>query len=622
MKKLILLTALLITVFFSYAQFGGGIGTAIDPYRIYTREHLEELSDSLNLLNTFTGKHFRLMNNIEDSLTMRLGADENSLFNGSFHGSGYTITVNIDYEEYCALFYNISENGYLDSVTLVGNLSYPNGFCVNNYGGTIYCCTNSTTNKTSPDSVGLYAGYSGICFENYGNLISCINNSDLYGYYTIAGICFWVPAQTNLSFGRIENCINNGNIITKYGFAAGIAFDVSNALISNCINTGDVSQTLITTEDCGIIGGICGSFGNNNEQLSTISKIVNCQNSGYVFCKSAPACGGIVAQLQEGGIVENCSNYGNVLGEDNIGSIYGRNIGNNRIVKNCFNSGNVSGATYTGGIGAVLFSTPNDTMMNCLNIASINKPAIAGNDDGLEVNPLIIINNYYDKQMCLSKGIGDADVIGSAEGKLTTQLTGTSPELQAMLGDGWSYAEGRYPIPLGLENDSMALVAATPVYLHFENEEEYNHVDSVSKNFTVGLENNVSWEQANGRVSFSDESVTLLSLGIENLTVSLGDYSKNVRINIVDIETSATQLTIENVISGYPNPASDYININLNGVSADKMEICDITGKVISSQIISTEHSQTHIKNLKPGLYLLKIYNKYQNVTTLRFVKN
>ncbi|MGC9331892.1 MAG: T9SS type A sorting domain-containing protein [Bacteroidales bacterium] len=32
----------------------------------------------------------------------------------------------------------------------------------------------------------------------------------------------------------------------------------------------------------------------------------------------------------------------------------------------------------------------------------------------------------------------------------------------------------------------------------------------------------------------------------------------------------------------YPNPSSDYFNINLNGINADKMEICDITGKVIS----------------------------------------
>jgi hypothetical protein len=147
-------------------------------------------------------------------------------------------------------------------------------------------------------------------------------------------------------------------------------------------------------------------------------------------------------------------------------------------------------------------------------------------------------------------------------------------------------------------------------------------VDSVSKNFTVGLENNVTWDEANGRVSFSDENVTLLSLGIENLTVSLGDYSKKVRINILDTEVSTTHQSIENGISVYPNPVGDYVNLSLNGVKADKVEIYDITGKIISSQLLATEHNQIHIENLKPGMYLLKIYNKNQNVTTLRFVKN
>ena len=77
----------------------------------------------------------------------------------------------------------------------------------------------------------------------------------------------------------------------------------------------------------------------------------------------------------------------------------------------------------------------------------------------------------------------------------------------------------------------MALVAATPVYLHTESEEAYNHVDSVSKNFTVGIENNVSWDEISGHVSFSGENVTLLSIGQENLIVSLGNYSKIISVN-------------------------------------------------------------------------------------------
>jgi hypothetical protein len=261
-----------------------------------------------------------------------------------------------------------------------------------------------------------------------------------------------------------------------------------------------------------------------------------------------------------------------------------------------------------------------DTISNCLNIGEIIGSAIV---DTSSNENTYISNNFYDKQMIPnSYGIGFSNIEGQAEGKLTTQLTGTSSELQAMLGDGWSYAEGRYPIPLGLENDSMALVAATPVYLHFETEEDYNHVDSVCKNFTVGLENNVTWDETFGRVSFNGENVTLLSLGIENLTVSLGNYSKNISINIVDIETADPSQTIENGIYVYPNPAKDFINLNLNGIQADKMDIYDITGRLISTYNINSESTKVFTGNLKSGIYLLKFYNKSQIVTILRFAKN
>jgi predicted FMN-binding regulatory protein PaiB len=71
----------------------------------------------------------------------------------------------------------------------------------------------------------------------------------------------------------------------------------------------------------------------------------------------------------------------------------------------------------------------------------------------------------------------------------------------------------------------------------------------------------------------------------------------------------------------YPNPASDYINIKLNGISTDKLEICDITGKVLLSQTITNDYQQMQIRDLKRGMYFLKIYDKNQNIKTLKFVK-
>ena len=627
---------ILITVSTSvFCQFGGGTGTNIDPYRIYTKSHIEELSDSLLSGNSFTGIHFDLMNDISDSLRAPVGK-RNFPFNGSFHGKGHNIVLGMDLRdsvmysyteiEYC-LFPELGEDAYLDSLSISGYIFASLGLVGYNYGEINYCINNLSSVFSNNEIITeIFDNYgnifsSGICFRNDGGIIqNCINNSDLYGTM-VGGISSEINTSEDMNAAMVVNCINNGNILIEnalYDGSSGggiggyniIGYDGLPVIISNCNNYGDFYFTgnNFSTGVGGVAGYIVGD-----------THIINCINYGNIEGK-VMYCGGIAGYINQYTLIDKCSNYGNISGESSIGGIYGNGAGYR--ISNCFNSGNVSGSTYTGGIGFGIIGPTTDTIYNCLNIGRTNSSAIIANDDELEINPLTIANNFYDKQMCLSKGIADVDVPNSAEGKLTTQLTGTSPELQAMLGDGWSYAEGRYPIPLGLENDSMALVAATPVYLHFETEEEYNHVDSVSRNFTVGLENNVTWNETFGRVSFNGENVTLLSLGIENLTVSLGNYSKNISINIVDIETADRSQTIENGIYVYPNPAKDFINLNLNGIQADKMDIYDITGRLISTYNINSESTKVFTGNLKSGIYLLKFYNKSQIVTILRFAKN
>ncbi|OQA02908.1 MAG: hypothetical protein BWY67_02505 [Bacteroidetes bacterium ADurb.Bin397] len=77
---------------------------------------------------------------------------------------------------------------------------------------------------------------------------------------------------------------------------------------------------------------------------------------------------------------------------------------------------------------------------------------------------------------------------------------------------------------------------------------------------------------------------------------------------------------LEGVI--FPNPADDYITLNLNGVNADKIEVYDATGKLFSINIISTDQPHIFIGNLYPGIYLIKIFSNDKDVITLRFTKN
>jgi hypothetical protein len=613
-----------------HAQWQGA-GTQQDPYKIFTLADLDSIRTNEANFSSYQNIHFELQNDITDSVTESIAGE----FHGYFHGKGHVICLNLIDTDFSNNNFIYSLYGYVDSITFNGAFLADYSLFVGIYEtGVLSDITLVlhvvTTHEISLDPVVVEHDCQLLNMNNEGIIKNCINNSDINVSAAIDTTSItMINLFSSTNQGKILNCINNGNInittntlnnlfIYIFSFINTTVPEMPDGgYIGNCINNGNIN-----------INGIA-----DYSEVSVFSyvnggSIVNCINNGYITAKQTDVCG--IFAAYNGYLVSNCLNTGSLIGEEIAGGIVGelwcqKYYGYAApVVINCMNTGNIIGNSEVGGIIGKFNCHMGicAVIKNNLNLHKTSGYAIFGDTASTFTQILELENNYYDKQMVTQQATVIGDIVGVSEGKLTTQLIGTSPELQTMLGDGWSYAEGRYPIPLGLENDSMALVAATPVYLHFETEEEYNHVDSVSRNFTVGLENNVNWEEANGRVSFSDENVTLLSMGMENLTVSLGDYSKNVRINIVDIETSAPIQTIENGISVYPNPASDFINLSLNGVKADKVEIYDITGKIISSQLLVTEHNQIYIKNLKSGMYLLKIYNKNQNVTTFRFAKS
>ncbi len=625
MKKLIFIIIICFETFVTFAQFGGGDGTAADPYQIYTKAHLEELNESVLLGNSFTGDNFVLMNDISDSLRTSIGVNFNysgggatTPFNGTFNGKGHNIVLAIDDTTTPFLFAQLNGNAIIDSLNITGYIFQSYGFCYENY-GTIRTCINNLLGDN------IYGNQTGICWTNYGIIENCINNANLFGC-RLGGICDDITHSNNFSSPpKIINCVNNATIIINNEFSSAIAGGICIVahqshyytpliIIENSINKGDFIP--MGNQEIYIVGGIVAN--------ALYAKITNCQNYGNIT-SNVFRLGGIVGECVSGTCeINNCSNYGKLHGNNMVGGIMA--YGSGYSIKNCFNSGNIRGLYYGGIVYFMSFidGNPNyspDTLVFNLNVANINNSAITMNNNVTIIDSSFVFRNYYDKQMCLGKGIGEADIQGSAEGKLTTELTGTSPELQAMLGTGWSYSEGRYPIPLGLENDSMALVAASPVYLHFEDEVNYNHVDSVTSNFTVGLGNNVSWNETFDNVNINNENVTLLNLGDEYLTVSLGDYNKTVQINILDIEPIDIQENItekEIVIS--PNPAKSNFSIKAT-LPVEKIEIIGINGNLLYN--INCQ-GETEIKiNTElwaKGIYFAKITTTDGEVITEKII--
>lgn len=71
----------------------------------------------------------------------------------------------------------------------------------------------------------------------------------------------------------------------------------------------------------------------------------------------------------------------------------------------------------------------------------------------------------------------------------------------------------------------------------------------------------------------------------------------------------------------YPNPSKSKLNINLAQNTNDtKIEVFDILGKRIHSQILTSMQSSINASRWNPGVYLVKITNK-TGTQTKRFVK-
>lgn len=129
---------------------------------------------------------------------------------------------------------------------------------------------------------------------------------------------------------------------------------------------------------------------------------------------------------------------------------------------------------------------------------------------------------------------------------------------------------------------------------------------------------NLSQEATNYHWDFGDwitsteENPTHYFQAIGNFTVTLNAK----KCNYSDVYTQTiniTQVGLENehinTINVYPNPSSDFINIqNVNS----PFSIVDINGKTVLNGVLNPENSSINLKDLEPGLYFINILNSNQ----------
>ena len=106
-----------------------------------------------------------------------------------------------------------------------------------------------------------------------------------------------------------------------------------------------------------------------------------------------------------------------------------------------------------------------------------------------------------------------------------------------------------------------------------------------------------------------------------------GDFKKLVYYKKGE-ETWGTPLTLTNIknetannrLSIFPNPAKDKIEISFEKCQKVNIEIFELTGKLILSEIIQT-NEEFNINNLNSGIYLIKITDEESNSFTNKLIK-
>ncbi|MHC4116333.1 MAG: GLUG motif-containing protein [Planctomycetota bacterium] len=387
--------------FITAPTFGGGAGTAEDPYLIYTAEQL----NTIGLSSCNWDKHFKLMADID--LSAFDGEDGRPVFNvigsgqwdaftwrwdaftGVFDGNDHTVShLTLVGEDYLGMF------GYLERGAQVRNLGIVD---VNIVG--------------SGSFVGALAGLS------RGDLNRCYSSGAVYGGWSVGGLLGaslgwtnWDPAVTQCH----STCVVSGN-----DWLGGLVGS-NGGVLTQCFSAGEVSGR-------DSVGGLVGRNGRG-----TVSK---CYSTGSVSGDSD--VGGLVGHNDNGSIATSYST-GAVSGDESVGGLVGCNGSpyssrNRSIITTSYSTGRISGNKSVGGlVGFHYYGSITASFWDMGTSGQITSAV----GTGLTTAAMQDINTY------LNAGWDFVDEVVNGTCDYWQMSPGDYPQLHYHIGDGPAMPEG------------------------------------------------------------------------------------------------------------------------------------------------------------------------------------
>ncbi len=125
-----------------------------------------------------------------------------------------------------------------------------------------------------------------------------------------------------------------------------------------------------------------------------------------------------------------------------------------------------------------------------------------------------------------------------------------------------------------------------------------------------------SYENSSGSISFTLGEFMNSTFSSPDFILTQGFHQSKI---IVVGNQPVLQLAIE--ILAYPNPAKDYVILEIEKHQGFSYVLIDMTGKIIDrNEVISTE-TEINFSKLEPSLYILKVFRNKEDVRSFKITK-
>ena len=89
-----------------------------------------------------------------------------------------------------------------------------------------------------------------------------------------------------------------------------------------------------------------------------------------------------------------------------------------------------------------------------------------------------------------------------------------------------------------------------------------------------------------------------------------------------NVPTLGNNDLITPTVNLYPNPSNELINISFGEDRLSKLELFDITGKLLFKKELNSNTYTLNITNYSSGTYIVKVYNQYNTSLNKKIIKN